>query len=237
MEEYSAELIIKWYLELEKKLLDIFNIIPFSNENQNIKLPIFSSIIIESGSLIDTIFRELIPANNKKNIGLKDFGNYFEDNYKFSRVRSLYYLYPPGLLSPFKKWEIKSSESIPDFWTAYTELKHNRIIKHDEFATLKNTLETVCALHQVIAKLPIFFKALLRNDMLITGQFNPEYVIHELLRNNGKFDKGIVVVETKLFVTPLCYLEFPEKIEDIRYQFFNASKKLKKFLLTYLNNV
>jgi hypothetical protein len=105
MKESHCELVLRWYTDLEERLMGIFTTVPYSEENKNVVLPKIASIIVEAGSLIDTVFREEIEqCKNKGNATMKEYCKYYEENYKLSKLKTLIYQFPPRYIVPFENW-------------------------------------------------------------------------------------------------------------------------------------
>jgi len=62
MDPAGAELIVIWYLELESRLLSVLKTVSYSAETKSIFLPSLANIIVDTCSLIDTVFREKSTA-------------------------------------------------------------------------------------------------------------------------------------------------------------------------------
>ena len=112
-----------------------------------------------------------------------------------------------------------------EWWKSHNRLKHNRTDKV-ELATLKTAVSILCALHQVIASLPVFLETLFRNDA-VSSNYNPDAAISEI-RESGDDSAVIGLVETELFATPLPPRRFPEHAEQIGGSF--VSRRLNRFL-------
>ena len=228
MTDLEAEQVVIWYKSLEAQLETFLKIIPLSYENRNIHLPLLAPLIVEAGSLIDTIFREefLVPSTGKKKLDIKDFARHFEERYKLSQVKSLLFQHPPRYLVPFEGWtSIKTGNYVErTWWTNYNRIKHDRIKKYS-LATLGEAASIVCALQQIVSSLPTFTRALWRHDLL-DAVHNVHYVGQNIEESQIRY---FGMVETRLFVTPIGHERFPHKIEDIT-PFWFGGKKLAKFL-------
>lgn len=231
MNSNGSELIIKLYNSLESRLSQFLQFVPYDEHNKNAVLPLLSSIILESGSLIDTIFREEIKKSRKKkeNLNINDFSPYFETNFNFSEKKTLFYNYPLSYIQPFSKWfnEKKGKYSRVDWWSNYNQIKHNRI-KYSNLSTLETAIKALCALHQIISQLPTFLEAIFRHDIVYYGTWTKEYTKDVLLSNNPTMT---VLVETELFATALGQTEFPEDIKDVtRFASTLWSPKFRRFV-------
>jgi len=230
MDESNTDVIIQFFGELEDRLLGFMRYIPFNEENNSVILPLLSSIIVEAGSLIDTIFREeyLHSPKPKKDLTISDFAPYYEKNYYFSKKRTLLFIYPPSYIIPFVGWidENNSKYKTINWWQNYNKLKHSRI-ENIKLSTLNTAVNAMCALHQIISQLPTFVCSLIRYDMISCGSWGIDYIKEQLISGATEVT---VLIETKLFATPSGRYSFPENVIDIHPIKFGQSKKLSRLL-------
>jgi hypothetical protein len=180
-------------------LIKIFDVIPAINNNYTTVIPNIASLILDSGSLIDTIYYSFC---NDKNIKLF---NYFEKEHCFSQIKSVFLEKPLRLFSPFYNCFSDNNEfNQPKWWSAYNGIKHSRLDNID-LCNLENCLNILCALHQIIAQEKIFFKALVVNNFIKTN-YNIEFVTNRLdyvyAKERSEKAKEIVI-ETNLFYSEL----------------------------------
>ena len=104
MTDQGAEQVIIWYTDLERRLVNFLDVVPLSKENRSTHLPPLAPLVVEAGSLIDTIFREeyVNPLKDKRKLDIKDYAPYYEKTLFLSEVKSLLYQHPTTLHSPFK---------------------------------------------------------------------------------------------------------------------------------------
>ncbi|MCI0555769.1 MAG: hypothetical protein L0287_32890 [Anaerolineae bacterium] len=130
MDQEGAELIVTWYLELESRLLSILRTVSYSDDKKSIWLPPLANIVVDTCSLIDTVFREEYKGSKKnKDANIVDYRAFFEPALVLSQIRTLVYQYPPSFVVPFSAWGETASESRVEltWWDSYNKLKHNRI--------------------------------------------------------------------------------------------------------------
>ncbi len=219
---------ILWYGELERRLLEILHFVPFSEENRSAHLPLLAPVIVEAGSIIDTVFREEYTGTRPdgRQLGIGDFASHYEPMFSLAELRSLIYQYPPRLLAPFRGWtsEKTGNYSGLDWWLAHNKLKHNRVEEH-ELATLHTAVNILCALHQVLSTFPVFVRALWRHDFLASG--NHRHLVGENIEDTGVMEDALV--ETALFATSVGQNRFPNQVRDIT-PFWTNSQRLARFL-------
>ena len=227
---------IVWYGELERRLLEFLHFVPLSSENWDTHLPLLAPVIVEAGSLVDTVFREEYadPSKAKSDLRIGDFAPHFEPRLNLSELRSLIYQHPPALISPFEGWTSEKSGEFAglDWWTSYNRIKHNRIEKYN-LATLGTAVAILCALHQVISSLPTFTRALWRHDILI-----PRHGYLHLTDQNIEDTEAreFALIETELFATLVGRKRFPAEVKDItpgQYNLGLEGRRLARFLGRY----
>ena len=228
MTDESAEQVIIWYRDLENRLLGHLGTVPLSKENRETYLPLLAPLVVEAGSLIDTVFREEYqnPPKDKHKLKIGDYAPNFEATLRLSNVKSLVFQYPPMLLTPFKGWTSKKSGEFAklSWWSDYNKIKHSRTGEY-KLATLNTTVTILCALQQVISTLPTFTRTLWRHNLL-ASQGHTHRVGQNIEDSNIR---GWALVETQLFATPIGYYKFPEKIKEIS-PFEYGSERLAQFL-------
>ena len=65
MNDDSAELTVRWFQEIENRLSDLLRIVSLDAHNSAAIFPQLTSVIIDSGSLVDMIFREEFASTHK----------------------------------------------------------------------------------------------------------------------------------------------------------------------------
>jgi hypothetical protein len=230
MDARASELVIQWYIDLEERLLNFIKHIPYTDKNRKVALPLLAGIVVEAGSLIDTIFREEYggSSKNRDQLNISDFAEYYEKEFSFSNKKSILYVFPPSYLNPFMSWTDSSSGKYEhiEWWKSYNRLKHSRI-QHSELSTLETALNAMCGFHQVISQLPVFANSLLRHDMVSYGGWAIESVADILKDRNSKYT---LLIESELFAIPKGPTLFPDKISDIQPLKYGQGKKLSRFM-------
>jgi len=235
MDEYQTSSIIYWYEELEERLIEFLKFLPFTLENLNVSSPRLAGVVTETCHILDSLFREVsnpketIKGEIKKKAGLvvTDYAELYANRLNLPATKSLIFVSPPRYLIPFEKWESLTMggeyEPLP-WWRAYNKLKHSRI-KNMKEATLANAVNSLCGLHQVIARLPKLIRATLRHGWLQLGDYDPQCLIERL---EGRLDlikdtflgtvlsnEDTFLVESKLFAVPIGIDPFPDDIADL----------------------
>ncbi|MCH8127629.1 hypothetical protein IIC38_16985 [candidate division KSB1 bacterium] len=232
MEQNNSELVIGWYLDFESRFSKFLEFIPFNNDNKDNKdsvLPLLASILVEAGSLIDSIFREesTISTKPKDKQKINDFVPHYENRLNLSNQKTILFTYPLQYLTPFRGWIEARNNTYQkiDWWYSYNKMKHNRIEK-PSLTTMNITIRSLCGLHQIISLLPTFFEALIRHD-LVRHVPDLEFVKNHIHTADVDFT---VLIETKLFGTAIGRDAFPDNPLQISPFYFGCSPKLRRFL-------
>ena len=234
LSEKNVHDLFEWYKNIENRLMNIIEYTPFQslNESKDIVSPRCVSIIVESASIIDSLFRtmfpeEIIRSNGKKitsrGANIYDFYNYFEENMKLTETESIYLGSEPFIVSPFNGWGSKYPES-PKWWNAYNHLKHNRLLFNKD-GSVYNSIMSICALHQVMSKIPEVLKYSFRYNWIKFSGFNPSIVFEMITKpNNCNF-----LAYTQFFCTLLKPANWTE-INNIKPATYDNSTKLVEYL-------
>lgn len=240
MKEVVATRIVEAYEAIENDLLNFLRIVPYEDQNKNTWSPKLVRILLDAGSLIDSIFRNASPVRverttgksvKRKDLTMTDFRRIFKQRFGLSDLISLVYISPPILLQPFNRWEHKS----PAWWSDYNNIKHNRL-KNTSLATINTTLNAVCGLFELIAQYPEMCRVLLRYGWLKTGNYNLDLII-PVLSLEDRLDEmpkqavhDTFLIQTKLFVTTIGPNPFPNDIKKILPMYYVFPRKLRIFL-------
>jgi len=216
MRDVQAGSILEWFVELEQRLIGVLGYVPFSEKTKDVSIPRISSIILEAGSLVDTIFREtIVTEKTPDRLSMRDFAPYFEEKYHLSALRSIAFIWPPAYIVPFEPWSNAEADdrAALTWWKTYTDMKHSRVRALDE-STIGKGIESMAALHQVMSQTPHFWRPLLRREMLTSASLHVVNFVRNLEQDKA-WDHS-VTVESALFCTTLGATRFPERIGDLR---------------------
>lgn len=197
-DDNRIEFVIDNFINLEKQLSECMDFIPFIDQNKQIISPKFIPIILETCSVIESIFKE-ITKDKKRRYNFKKYAEVHEQDLGLGKTISIFLTSPVKFYQPYKKW----TEKIPSWWDSYNKLKHNRLNNY-KFATYETAILSMVGLHQLISKCRLF------TDYLIAvGWFNPsgEEFTELITTRIGEYGLPItpspIPCESKLFVSPL----------------------------------
>jgi hypothetical protein len=240
MDEFLTTSVIHWYEDVEDRLLEFLRFVPLTDANLSVTSPPLAGVITEACNILDSVFREVSPpvvtvagkAIPRDDLDITDFAKLYAARFDLPNTKSIALVSPPRYVIPFDVWAAVASGGGPykpaPWWTAYTKLKHNRIAEINR-ATLESTVQSVCALHQVIARLPEFARASMRHGWLQSGmRLSVEYVVEQLEKGGRTPDPHLV--ETKLFATPVGRPDqFPTNLSDFHTMNYVCSARLLRF--------
>ena len=227
--DLATNFVVAQFIGLELQLHECLNFVPYIAENKHLVSPKFVPILMESCSLIDSVLRH--HAGVGKNGNLKMFREVCEPDLELEGKVTMFLNTPISLLRPFRNWHV----GVPSWWTAYNEIKHDRINKM-ESATFENTVLALGGLHQIITNYGIFIGALLRSDWINTED---DAVIHSMAGIAQVFTNPrlpSMAVESRLFVSPSQenFVKEPSDPEsrylELDYTVANLSERVKNFV-------
>jgi hypothetical protein len=150
----NPEIVWEMYQSLEKEFLNYLEYVPLTTQHYEVWSYPLVNLFNNIGSSVDSFFKNAIFCESLNNIqgmeeirsddhqhNMKTYRDIFETRYKVSNTQifELKNFYP---IYPFKNW---SNHSSPDWWSRYTDIKHNRY-QNKEKATLKMTVDALAGL-------------------------------------------------------------------------------------------
>ena len=197
-DDNRIEFVINNFTNLEKQLLECMEFIPFIDQNMHVVSSKFIPIILESCSLIESIFKE-ITTEKRERYNFKKYAELNEGQLELGETISFFLISPIRFYQPYKDWMKK----IPNWWNFYNKLKHNRLDNY-EFATCEAAVLSLAGLHQLISKCRLF-----TNQLIKVGWFNPSGEFMPDLIFARVSESGIplttIPCESNLFVSPLNF--------------------------------
>jgi hypothetical protein len=182
--------------ELESRLTECLSFIPFIENNKQVISPKFIPIILESCSLIDSVFKTLEHQKGRR----YDFKRYtilVEPHLRLEEATTIFLNSPLRFLTPFSSW----TTAVPPWWAAYNKLKHDRLDNYDA-ATYDNAILAMSGLHQVISRSVEFVPALLSAGWFNSGSPDVGELIAARISSSG-VPIHVIPVASKYFVSPL----------------------------------
>jgi hypothetical protein len=244
MDEYTVDQVFAWYERLEGEVLKFSEGVPLTIENETLKAPRLISCLMDACGLLDSVFRDRIGDDAamvngsriaKKDCNITHFWYLHSPALDLPNTRSLMLVSPPRYRCPFAKWKNLNEEYIPlPWWQTYNSLKHDVVTNMQE-GTLGHVLDSLCALHQVLARSTSLMPILIRRGWFYRGPYTVDHFLkygERGLITNQKF-----ILMTKLFAVPDGYAttgshpsQFPEKVDDLLPRDYICSRRLSEFL-------
>jgi hypothetical protein len=150
----NPEIVWEMYQSLEKEFLNYLEYVPFSIQHYEVWSYPLVNLFNNIGSSVDSFFLNAIYCESLNDIprieeirtdnhqhNMKTYRDIFETRYKLSNVQ-IFELRNFSSIYPFKNW---SEGSSPDWWSKYTDIKHNRY-QNKKRATLKVTIDALAGL-------------------------------------------------------------------------------------------
>lgn len=237
MTELSYNATIGSFEKIEISLEDIIKIIPYYSNHKDVWSDFLINIILDSGSFLDSLWRHQSKGlpDAKDNPSMKDYFKYYGKI--MSKCWLVFWGEEPQIISPFNNWSKNGNFNSPDdinelnWWTAYTQLKHDRL-SNRQMANLVNSVNIVGATLLAIIKFPK-----LRNKIDHAGWVTGN--IHDPIAFLGEDPKSTkfkyIAVETKLFSYPVGW--GCEKIVNGTNWLGNASARFIDWIRNYSLNV
>lgn len=225
-----------WYDSLENRLMSILDVIPVTDPvtSLQVQTPSLAPILVESCSIIDSLFRTIFPPSAKLPSGktvkrndasIKSYYAILESRLNLKCTYSLFMSPVPIILHPFGKWTGKAS---PDWWKLYNILKHNRLSKPSD-VSLANTVDCLCGLKQLMIKVSEVLARSMRFAWIDPTGYNVEHLV-DILQNPSSSEKFLAY--TKLFCTPVHPLKWLKEQDIQPGRFINGGR-----LMAYLGRM
>jgi len=238
MDDVRRDEVIQWYEQLEAELRNILSQLPPVPPNLDRYSFRLASIAVEACSIIDSLFRQSSvdpsvvdgKSVSRDDLTIVDFAILHSRDLRLPDLKSILLIARPQYVTPFRNWAAitsKQSYAPLDWWQDYNLLKHDRI-ENWEKGNLKLAIECVCALHQLITRLPGVAPGILRYSWIPESRWNPE-LISEFLRTGKGLGGDDLSAETRLFVTPLGPRPLPDDVNDFQPALYSCSRRICAF--------
>lgn len=194
---------VQGLLTLEKTLHDALRYVPCCDEHNKVWSPVFASIIIDAASQVDSVWkastRHANPNTNSDRLTIVDhFGAWGQF---VAREQVVFFGgQSPRLVSPFAAWQ--QGFSVPDWWAAYNELKHDRFT-HQDRGTLEAAIDATAALLLAIVYSGNCDLALTSARLLDESSGHNPWAFTETGLLRDVTSDGLTKIETALFAHPI----------------------------------
>lgn len=168
--------------------------VPFIEQNKNVVSPKFIPIILESCSLIESVFRYMAGDNERRN--LRAYSQLYEHRLRLEEATTMFLAPRLQLLRPFLGWNAKQ----PAWWEIYNRIKHDRITNY-ALASFTHAVNALAGLHQVLARSVIFVEQLTKAGWI--NESDEHFAELLTMRDAGVGNPPEMPAHSKLFVSPL----------------------------------
>jgi hypothetical protein len=205
-EKIPAETVLNTYQRVEDSLHAVLQVVPYCDNHRNVWSDHLATVILEACSLLDSLWlaqswQSPCVRESKRRNAIKMF-DYFKYYGEYMEPKWLvFWAEEPEKIYPFKDWsktgeyKTKNDENFLDWWTAYNNLKHDRLQNRQE-ATLLNSVRAVSALFLAILRCEDCRLGIAQAGWL-SGYYNkPEAYLGE---DSPSCKEAYVLAETNLF--------------------------------------
>lgn len=120
----------KQYLALEKEFINIGRYITIEPDNYHTYSVMLQKFILEVGSEIDNVMKELCDLVGKENITISEY--YEPITTEFPNLTNQEIVINGYEIKPFDGWNASQPSKSLKFWNKYNSIKHNRITNKKE---------------------------------------------------------------------------------------------------------
>ena len=133
----------KQYLLIEKELINTSLYVSLETDNFNTYSPIYLKLILEIGSELDNVFKEISGLSGRTSIG--DYAKTILAKYPAITTQSVSVKDSNIIVRPFDGWNTTQPSQSLAFWGKYNLIKHERNINYKQ-ASLSTTIHSLSGL-------------------------------------------------------------------------------------------
>lgn len=208
---FPANSVLSSYISTENMLSDILRIVPYTKEHESVWSPAFSTIILESCSLIESLWKyeaKTSPYVKKERLTIVDYFTYFGEYLAPKWV--VFWGEEPEKIQPFDAWlktsGFKERDYLElDWWEAYNKLKHDRLRNRTK-ATLRHAVRSLSVLFLAILRCEFCRNAIAQANWLYGEGQNLQAHLGE---DSPSTKLEYITVESKLFTYAVGWSEEP----------------------------
>lgn len=136
----------RYFKILEDKFVDTLRFVELSSENFKTYSIEFDNLIISIGSELDVFFKVACNFNLDDRKKMNDYYKEIMSKYPCIKQQVIKIDNKNLEITPFKDWEESEPSKSLEWWQAYNDIKHARVLNFKE-ANLENTLNLLGALY------------------------------------------------------------------------------------------
>ena len=201
-----SETVLNTYLRIKESLHRVLQIVPYCDNHKGVWSDYLVTVILEACSLLDSLWRTqswqsscVQKSKKRNNLNMFDYFTYYGEYMEPRWI--VFWAEKPIMKYPFKGWsktgkyKSKDDQGILDWWTAYNNLKHDRLENRPE-ATLHRSVRAVSALFLAILRCEDCRQAIAQAGWLSCQFRKPETWLGE---DSPSCKDRYIAAETKLF--------------------------------------
>lgn len=133
---------------LEKRFVETIEYVELHEDNFNAFSNGYALLIQSIGAELDTVFKEFCGFNTSDRKTIADYAQYILQN-RPDIIRQTIVLQEYGMeIQPFQTWNINQPAQSLQWWSAFTDIKHNRYEQLKQ-ARMENVLNILGALYLI----------------------------------------------------------------------------------------
>jgi len=138
----------RYYLMLENRFLNSIEYVELHKDNYSTFSNGYALLIQAIGAELDTVFKEFCNFNTTDRKTIADYAQYILSNHSDIIDKKIILQEYNLEIQPFQGWNVTQPGKTLQWWTAYTDIKHNRYNQLHQ-AKLENVLNILGALYLV----------------------------------------------------------------------------------------
>lgn len=202
-QKIPAETVLNTYQRIEDSLHSVLQVVPYCDNHKQVWSDHFVTVILEGCSLLDSLWRaqscQSSCVRKRKNLKMSDYFKYYGEYMEPKWI--VFWAEEPEMKYPFKGWsktgkyKTENDQVFLDWWTAYNDLKHDRLQNRPK-ATLDKAVRAVSALFLAILRCEDCRLAIAQAGWLSSHYNKPEAYLEE---DSPSCKDAYISVDTKLF--------------------------------------
>lgn len=134
---FPANHVIETFRHCESQLNEILRVVPYCKEHEKVWSPLFSSLLLDSCSQLDSLWRglawesECVRAKHKRDdLNMKNYFHFFNDHPKAPLCDRwvVFWGRDGSIVRPFSEWRASKTYKTLFWWKAYNKIKHDRLV-------------------------------------------------------------------------------------------------------------
>lgn len=144
----------KYYLMLEKRFKESIEYVELHKDNFDTFSNGYALLIQTIGAELDTVFKEFCGFNTDERKCISDYAKYILEVNPDIKNHKIIVKDCDIDIQPFANWDVSQAAQSLSWWTAFTDIKHNRYdkIKQANQENVLNILGALCLIEMLFLK-------------------------------------------------------------------------------------